>query len=76
MKIEFNYKNPYFYFLSIFSIILILSLSNIVNSKFALYYSILGIMICVLVWTIDLYYYYEIEKIQSSDSDFGLAEKT
>lgn len=75
MKTEFNYNNPYFYFLSLFSVILILSLSDIISSEFALHYSILGITICVIVWVVDSYYYYEIEIMQNSDNEFGISDK-
>ncbi len=71
MKI--NYKTPYLYILSLCSLILILSLSNMINSKIALYYSFLGIIIFTIVWIIDLHYNDEIEKIQKGthESYFG-----
>jgi cytochrome b len=50
MNIEFNYKTIPFYFLSLFSIVLILSLTNFIKYDFALYYSIVAIVICVAFW--------------------------
>ncbi|CAG0998735.1 hypothetical protein METP1_02739 [Methanosarcinales archaeon] len=56
MNIEFNYKTVHFYLLSLFSIILILSLTNAINSNFiniVRNYSIFGIISCIFVWALD-----------------------
>ena len=50
MNIEFNYKTIPFYFLSLFSILFIFSITNFIKYDFALYYSIFAIVICVAFW--------------------------
>jgi hypothetical protein len=57
MNIEFNYKRVHFYLLSIFSILLILSLTNAINNcnqtTGIRNYSIFGIIFCLLAWALD-----------------------
>ncbi len=57
MNIEFNYKRVHFYLLSIFSILLILSLTNAINNCNQTIvirnYSIFGIIFCLLAWNFD-----------------------
>lgn len=53
MNIEFNYRTVHFYLLSLFGILLILSLTNVINSNFTntvRNYSIFGIIFCTLAW--------------------------
>ena len=66
MEPQFNYKNVYLFLLSLFGIILILSLLGQINSNFAGYYSIIGIIVCVVVWISDEKIIHEAGTIRNS----------
>jgi hypothetical protein len=66
MNVEFNYKTVHFYLLSLFGIILILSLTNAVNSSIVNVvrnYSIFGIIFCTLSWIVIEYIYDRVNRI-------------
>lgn len=53
MELKFNYERVYFFLLSLFGIILVLSLMGQINSNLAREYSIFGIAVCIAAWIID-----------------------
>jgi len=62
---ELNYKSVYFFLLSLFGIILILTLLEKINSNFATIYSIIGTVTCIIVWIIDDQIVYEADRIKN-----------
>ncbi len=66
MDVKFDFKTPYFFLLSLFGVIFILSLSNIIKSNIVLYYSVYAILLCVIVWVISLDYDFKRDIIRNN----------
>lgn len=67
MSYQFNYKDVHFYLLSLFGLLVILSLTGSINSSnisdFIIRYSIFGIVICLVSWHVESKIFSEAEAI-------------
>lgn len=66
MEFKFNYKTVYFFLLSLFGIIILLSLLHYIDNTFALKYSIFGLILSIIIWLVDEQIIHKAKEITNS----------